>query len=211
MVITTQRSHPYISICGPVASGKTSLAKALASRFGWSTLLEDLDAHPYFNEYYSDMRRWGFHTVVTFLIRALTLQDHIAVRLATEALCQDWYVAEHYAIWGIHTFDEGIIDERERQVCEELHRYLMAHLTTPDLVIVLMADPATLLTRVARRQRPTEDAIPRSYIENLVQRYHRWIKTLEARHIIVDSAVDDFVNDDQALGRIIMRVEDAMR
>lgn len=211
MATVRERVYPYVSVCGPVASGKTTLAALLASHFGWSLLLEDLSANPYLNDYYTDMPRWGFQTVTAFLVRALTLQDLIATRLTFEAICQDWYVAEHYATYGIHTFNEGIIDEREQQTCEELHRYLMAHLTAPDLIIVLIADPATLLARIASRQRESEHAIPTAYIERLVALYDQWIRTLDVPHLVIDTAAEDLVHDSDAQGRFIERVEALIR
>jgi deoxyadenosine/deoxycytidine kinase len=156
------------------------------------------------------MPRWGFQTVIAFLARALTLQDEIASRLIREAICQDWYVAEHYATYGIHTFNEGIIDERERQTCEELHRYLMAHLTAPDLLVVLTADPATLLTRIAQRQRATEPEVPAAYIENLVQLYDRWMRTLDVPHLVINTTEQDLVHDTAARQCLISQIEAAL-
>lgn len=139
MVTMSTPRRPYVTVCGPLAAGKTTITKLLADHFGWALLLEDLDANPYMRDYYQDMHRWGFHAVMAFLVRALALQDQISTRLAREAVCQDWHFAEHYAIYGVHVFEEGIINERERKTCEELHRYLMAHAVTPDLVITLTA------------------------------------------------------------------------
>ena len=210
MTTRPQHSHVYVSICGPVATGKTTLTKLLASHFGWSLLLEDLGTNPYLNDYYTDMPRWGFKTVIAFLVRALTLQDEIASRLTREAICQDWYVAEHYATYGIHTFNEGIIDERERQTCEELHRYLMAHLTPPDLIVVLTADPATLLARIGQRQRATEPDVPAAYVENLVRLYDHWMGTLDVPHLVVDTAAQDLVRDTDARQRLISQIAAAL-
>jgi deoxyadenosine/deoxycytidine kinase len=206
-----QRNYLYVSICGPVASGKTTLAKLLSSHFGWPLLLEDLDANPYLSDYYGDMARWGFRTVIAFLIRALTLQDEIAERLTQEAICQDWNFAEHYATYGVHTFNEGIIDERERQTCEELHRYLMAHQIPPDLVVVMTADPETLLSRIANRQRSGEAAIPPGYVYNLVQLYKTWSATLTVPHLRVDTTADDFAHNAAARERVIARIGEALR
>lgn len=197
-MVTPAVPHPYIAVCGPLAAGKTEVTKRLAQRFGWATCLEDLSANPFFTDYYQDMRRWGFHIVTTFLTRALALQAPLSQRLSANALIQDWHFAEHYEIYGIHVFEEGIIDERERSVCEALHRYLMAHTRQPDLVVVLTATPAVLLSRVTARRRPAELAIPTSYVERLVARYDDFSTHLPAPKIVIDTGVNNVLNDPQS-------------
>jgi deoxyadenosine/deoxycytidine kinase len=201
---------PYISVCGPLASGKTTIAKMLATHFGWSLLLENVDANPYLRDYYGDMPRWVFRTVTAFLVRALTLQDEIMGRLTSEAICQDWNFAEHYGIYGVHVYEEGLISEQERQTFEELHRYLLKHAPIPDLVIVLSAEPATLLARIAGRHRPGELEVPLAYVEHLVDRYNDWLPTLGAPHITVDTATCDVVRDTMALEQVIRQVQTAI-
>jgi deoxyadenosine/deoxycytidine kinase len=201
---------PYVSVCGPLASGKTTIATMLAGHFGWSPLLENVAANPYLRNYYGDMPRWVFRTVTAFMVRGLTLQDEITGRLANEAICQDWNFAEHYGIYGIHVFDEGLISEQERQTFEELHRYLLKHAPMPDLVIVLTAEPATLLTRIQSRHRPGELEVPLSYVEHLVDRYTDWVPTLGASYITIDTTTCDVVRDPEAFEQVIRRVQTAI-
>lgn len=207
MVKRRKRSLPYISVCGPLASGKTTVARLLAAQFGWSLLLEDIDANPYLQDYYEDMSRWGFRTVTAFLVRALTLQDELSRRLAHETVCQDWHFAEHYDIYGVHVFDEGIITEKERTTFQELHGYLMTHAPTPDLVIVLTADPGTLLARAAGRKRPGERDVPLRYLEHLVVRHRDWARTLNVPSIVIDTVEYDVVRETAAAKRLIARVQ----
>lgn len=210
MVTMSIPRHSYVTVCGPLAVGKTTITKLLADHFGWGLLLEDLDENPYMRDYYQDMHRWGFHAVMAFLVRALTLQDEISTRLARETVCQDWHFAEHYAIYGVHVFEEGIINERERKTCEELHRYLMANAATPDLIIILTAEPTTLLTRATSRQRPSERKIPLEYIENLVARYSQWMITLKTQYLVVDTTAKNFLEDQKVAERFIAQVQELM-
>ncbi len=209
MVTTSTLRRPYVTVCGPLAAGKTTITKLLADHFGWALLLEDLDANPYMRDYYQDMHRWGFHAVIAFLVRALALQDEISTRLTREAVCQDWHSAEHYAIYGVHVFEEGIMNERERTTCEELHRYLMAHAVTPDLVIILTAEPTTLLARVTSRQRPGEHKIRLEYIERLVARYSQWTATLDTPYL-VDTTAQNIVEDANVVERLIAQIQRLM-
>lgn len=202
--------RPYVAICGPLGVGKSTLAELLASAFGWSTMLEDLRQHPFLDDYYGDMRRWGFHTVASFLIRALSLQDELASRLRTSAVCQDWYFGEHYEIYGVHVFEEGIIDERERRACEDLHRYLMNHAVKPDLIVVLHAEALALKARLAKRRRLSEQEIPLAYLEHLVARYGTWESTLGAKHIVIDTSSCNFAENASAREEVLARVRNSL-
>ncbi|MGH3921669.1 MAG: deoxynucleoside kinase [Pseudonocardiaceae bacterium] len=187
------------------------MAALLAREFDWSLLLEDLDANPYLRDYYSNMPRWGFRTVTAFMVRALTLQDEVATRLTREPICQDWHFAEHYGIYGVHVFDEGIIDERDRQTFEELHGYLVAHAPVPDLTIVLMATPEILLSRVTARRRQGEETVPAAYVEHLVTRYTAWTATLNGPFIVVNTGAEDVIRNQVAAARLVRQVEVALR
>ena len=202
--------QPYVSVCGPLAAGKTSVATLLAGRLGWSLLLEDLTVNPYLRDYYSDMPRWGFRTVTAFMVHALTQASEMRDRLAREPVCQDWHFAEHYGIYGVHVFDEGIIDDRDRQVFAELHAHLMAHAPIPDLTVVLTAAPEILLRRVVARRRPGEEAVPASYVEHLVTRYAAWTQTLNGPFIVVDTGIEDVVHDEAAGAQLIRQVRQVL-
>ena len=59
----------YIAICGTVGAGKTTLLQRLTAYFGPRAAFheERPQDNPYINEYYSDSRRWSFHSQVSFL------------------------------------------------------------------------------------------------------------------------------------------------
>ena len=59
----------YIAICGTVGAGKTTLLQRLTAYFGPRAAFheERPQDNPYINEYYSDSKRWSFHSQVSFL------------------------------------------------------------------------------------------------------------------------------------------------
>ena len=59
----------YIAICGTVGAGKTMLLQRLTAYFGPRAAFheERPQDNPYINEYYSDSKRWSFHSQVSFL------------------------------------------------------------------------------------------------------------------------------------------------
>ena len=59
----------YIAICGTVGAGKTTLLGRLIDRLGPRAAFheERPQDNPYINDYYSDSKRWSFHSQVSFL------------------------------------------------------------------------------------------------------------------------------------------------
>lgn len=59
----------YIAICGTVGAGKTTLLQRLTAYFGPRAAFHEEcpQDNPYINEYYSDSKRWSFHSQVSFL------------------------------------------------------------------------------------------------------------------------------------------------
>ena len=51
----------HIAIAGNIGSGKTTLTKKLAKRYGWIPHFEPVDNNPYLADYYADMDRWSFN------------------------------------------------------------------------------------------------------------------------------------------------------
>lgn len=201
----------YISICGPLASGKTTLTRLLQDEWGWHGFYEDLDSHPYFKLYYSDVKKWGFHTVIYFLIRALEMQVDIRNVLQTISVCQDWSFYEHFRVYGEHVYREGIIDERDYRTCSKLNKILEANLQKPDVTICLFAGAETLLNRVNTRHRDGEGGqVPISYIEKLLLRYNDFYTSLTTPNILIDTEKLDFIHDHETKLEVLRRVQDAL-
>ena len=57
----------HIAIAGNIGSGKTTLTKMLAHRYGWTPRFEPVDNNPYLADFYEDMARWSFNLQVYFL------------------------------------------------------------------------------------------------------------------------------------------------
>ena len=80
----------YITVCGNIGVGKTSLVNLLCQEFGWQHYYEEVRDHPYLDDYYKDMPRWGFHTQIFFLTQRLKQQQEIA-RIPT-SVCRPLYL-----------------------------------------------------------------------------------------------------------------------
>jgi len=151
--------------------------------------LDDPSVEPFLAAYFSDMSRWGFHVSIAFLLRALELAPLIRTKLTTSPVCQDWYFAEHYELYGHHMFEAGILTRQEFETCARLHRIVMRAARPPDVLVYLTAPPRVLLERIQRRGRHDEiAAIDEPYIAALVRRYHQWSSTVAVPMLRIDTA-----------------------
>ena len=67
----------YISIEGPVGSGKTSLAKKMANHLDGKLILEQPETNPFLESFYKDPRSNALPTELSFLFQRSKLLDDI--------------------------------------------------------------------------------------------------------------------------------------
>ena len=60
-------SIPFITVEGPIGVGKTSFAKAIATKYQFALLKEIVDENPFLNKFYEDIAEWSFQTEMFFL------------------------------------------------------------------------------------------------------------------------------------------------
>ena len=201
--------NKYIIICGPLSSGKTSLASILSEAFDIGPLYESLDTNLFFKNFYKDMQKWGFHTAISFLIRAIEVQKEIKSFLDIKSICQDWHVLEHHEVYNWVMRKNDILSEREYSVCGQLNRILKSLLIKPNLVIYLKTNSNTILERVYKRRRKEElEGLTLDYIDSLVQRYSQWIDSLNSPVFQIDTSNIDFVNRESDKQFIINQVKE---
>src|SRR5690625_3001458 len=61
------KNVPFIAIEGPIGVGKTSLAKKIATHFGFELLTEIVEENPFLGKFYDNIEEWSFQTEMFFL------------------------------------------------------------------------------------------------------------------------------------------------
>ena len=203
------RKH-FVAIAGNIGVGKSTLTGILAEAFGWKPFYEAVDENPYLADFYSDMRRWSFHSQVFFLSRRL--QHHRQLVDHPDSVAQDRSVYEDAEVFAQNLFDQGHMSARDYRAYRDLYDGIRAFLPPPDLLIYLKGSVDTLRARITLRGRDFERDISPDYLRQLNCLYDAWIERWDSCPVLVVPADDvNFQHDHEARDLVIEGVRECLK
>ena len=199
----------FVAIAGNIGVGKTSLADALARRWGWDAFFEPVVENPYLADFYQDMHRWGFHSQTFFLSRRL--DDYRGLLDRPGSVIQDRSVYEDAEIFACNLYRQGHISERDWRTYYGLYNAVASLLPPPSLVVYLQASVPVLIRRIQQRGRDIERSVSPDYLAQLNDLYEGWIGRFDlCRTLVIDTNALDFAHDDGHLAQVADRIQAAL-
>src|SRR5581483_9199772 len=132
--MSTDATHQFIVIEGPIGVGKTSLARKLCESLSAEAVLEQASQNPFLERFYRNPRAGALPAQIYFLFQRaqqlaeLQQQDLFArVRVADYLLEKD------------RLFARVTLDEAEYNLYDQIYAKLDIHTPKPDLVVYLQA------------------------------------------------------------------------
>ncbi len=174
----------HIAIAGNIGSGKTTLTKMLAKRYGWTPRFEPVDNNPYLDDFYHDMSRWSFNLQVYFLNKRF--KEVVEISKSKEAIIQDRTIFEDAKIFAPNLHDQGYMSDRDFENYSDLFDLMMSLVKLPQLMIYIRSSIPTLVKHIEKRGRSFEKSIRIDYLTGLQQRYEEWIKDYKGELIVID-------------------------
>ena len=185
------KENRYIVIEGVIGAGKTSLTRLLAERFNAALLLEEVEENPFLKDFYTDRGRYAFQTQRHFLFSRYQQQRE----LRQQDLFREKTVSD-YLFQKDRIFANLNLSDKELSLYEKVVSWLELEVTRPDVVVYLQASTDTLMERVARRGRPFERDMDKSYMQALNEAYNYFFfHYREAPTLIVNTNGIDFVKN----------------
>jgi deoxyadenosine/deoxycytidine kinase len=200
-----------IGVAGMVGTGKTTLSRALASRFGLQLALESVDAdNPWLESFYGsadDMRAYALHLQLHFLATRFATMRRMRGLGGSWVLDRTWY--EDAEIFARGLYEQGLMSSNEWLLYRRLYSELLHSPAArpPRLMIYLHGPLDVIVKRIATRGRPKEKDAPLEYWTALHDRYEQWIGAFRhCRVLALDIRHYDLVGDPDAAEDVAARV-----
>ena len=185
----------HIAIAGNIGSGKTTLTRMLAARYGWTPKYESVDFNPYLSDFYEDMSRWSFNLQIYFLNKRF--KDVGDISRTDEVIIQDRTIYEDARIFAPNLHDMGLMSSRDFETYSDLFDLMMSLVKMPDLLIYLKSSIPNLVSQIQKRGREYEKTIRIDYLTGLNNKYENWIKDYKGHLLVIDADRYKFGNKEE--------------
>lgn len=185
----------HIAIAGNIGSGKTTLTRMLAARYGWTPKYESVDFNPYLSDFYDDMSRWSFNLQIYFLNKRF--KDVVDISRNSETIIQDRTIYEDAKIFAPNLHDMGLMSSRDFDTYSDLFDLMMSLVKMPDLLIYLKSSIPNLVSQIQKRGREYEKTIRIDYLTGLNERYDKWIDSYKGHLLVIDADKYKFGNKEE--------------
>ena len=173
----------HIAIAGNIGSGKTTLTKMLAKRYGWTPRFEPVDNNPYLDDFYHDMNRWSFNLQVYFLNKRF--KEVVEISQSDENIIQDRTIFEDAKIFAPNLHDQGYMSDRDFENYSDLFDLMMSLVKLPQLMIYIRSSIPTLVNHIEKRGRSFESDISAEYLQRIQEAYFEFFRTNEELPVLV--------------------------
>ncbi len=192
----------YIAVEGVIGAGKTSLTRKLKEKLNAELILEQFEANPFLEKFYSDRKRYAFQTQMFFLINRYKQQEQLnQENLFTE------YIVSDYIFEKDRVFAYLNLSGDELKLYESIFPLLARSLRKPDLVVYLQSSVDRLMYNIKKRGRKVERNLTRNYIEELSEAYnHFFFRYNSTPLLIVNTTEIDFVKSENDFAELFKQI-----
>ena len=183
--------YKHIAIEGNIGSGKTTLAKMLASDYNMKLILEEFDDNPFLPNFYKNPEKNVLPLELFFLAeRYNQLKKNQEKDLFQSSLISDYFFIKS------KLFAQNNLKDDELQLFNRLFDIMCSSILVPDLVVYLYSDIIKLQSNIKKRGRIFEQNISNDYLQNLQSIYLDYLKKQDVFPVLILDITDvDFVLD----------------
>lgn len=171
-----------IALIGSVGVGKTFWGRQLVSSLGSCQFIEEkTEENLYLAEFYSDMKKWGFHSRISML--SMVLANIKKVDCNYDYVIVDRCLQE-LIVFARKEYEDGNMTEKEFLLYTQIYESICSVTIQPDLYVYFYCTPKTSLERVKFRGRSVESQIKLSFLEDVMNRYNKWIDSVDNSKVL---------------------------
>lgn len=198
----------HIAVAGNIGSGKTTLTKLLAHRYGWTPRFEPVDNNPYLSDFYADMKRWSFNLQIYFLNKRF--KEVVEISKSKETIIQDRTIFEDACIFAPNLHGQGMMSDRDFDNYCDLFNLMMSLVKWPQLMIYIRSSIPTLVKHIEKRGRNFEKSIRIDYLAGLQERYENWIASYKGPLLIIDGDNIHFEESPEDFRKITDQIDSSL-
>lgn len=194
-------SRGLVSIIGPPAVGKTTLAERLAEALPGRLVREDYRGNPFLADAYAGSEEARLPAQLYFLIsragQLSTAGSRHHPEVSDYGFCQD------------RIYARSLLSERDYRLYEKLAARVAPLVRAPDVLLHLDASEGELLERIQRRGRDFERSMTRDFLADMRMAYNQLVAGAERPVISVDAESSD-VRDPATAAELAGRIRELM-
>ncbi|MCW3111499.1 MAG: deoxynucleoside kinase [Segetibacter sp.] len=157
--------YKYIAIEGNIGVGKTTLAQILATQIKANLILEKFRNNHFLPLFYNDMKKYGLHVELSFLIDRL--ED-------IESFNENEFVISDYIFSKTLLFAKTNLDVHAYKIFERVYEKFAQNSKNPSLIIYLNRNIEELVVNIEKRGRKSENRISEEYLTNIQNSYDKY-------------------------------------
>lgn len=197
-------NYNFIAIEGNIGSGKTSLARKIASGQDTKIILEQFDDNPFLPKFYIDQDKYAFPLELSFLAERY---QQLKQEGSNFDLFKNLIVSDYYFYKSL-IFAKANLGEEEFKLYSKLFHIIYDSLPKPDLLIYLYLDINNLQKNIAQRGRSYEQNISDDYLLKIQSTYIDYLKQQQnIRILCIDVNSIDFVHKPNDYQKLINTIQ----
>lgn len=168
-----------ISVIGPPASGKTTLAEHLAADLPAELIREDYEGNPFLADSYTGPHEARLPAQLYYLLSRVE-------QLSSARWPAEGTFVSDYGFCQDRLYARARLTAEEMEVYDPVHARLSRLVRAPDLLVLLDASESALLERIRRRGRAFEKVMTAGFLSSMRRAYNDVIQSAQCPVLAVD-------------------------